>query len=157
MLQDEILKVGEYFRAIEQYGNALIVKVDFPPKWSVYPSEDGSVKHTVGEDGLHYYYADSEKGVTLEEIFKLIVNTIEMNKDIEAKVKLLKEKVEELKEFFSITPLEELKRLKFVIEKQKKTVKKKAKTKAMEEPPKVEDEKIKETETVDTIENDDSN
>ncbi len=121
MLQDEILKLGEYFQSIEYYGKALIVKVAFPSKWSVFPSEDGEIKPAKGDvEGVYFYYGDSEKGVKLEGIFDLINKTIEMNKSVAMKIELLKTKIEELKELFADTPLEELKNLKFVIEKPKK-------------------------------------
>ena len=44
MLQDEIIKLGEYFRGIEYYNDAIIVKVNFPIRWLVYPSANGFIK-----------------------------------------------------------------------------------------------------------------
>ena len=121
MLQDEILKLGEYFQSIEYYGKALIVKVKFPPKWSVFPSEDNEIKPATGDvEGVYFYYGDSEKGVKLEDIFNLINKTIAMNKSVVLKIELLKTKIAELKELFANTSLEELKTLKFVFDKPKK-------------------------------------
>ena len=121
MLQDEILKLGEYFQSIEYYGKALIVKVKFPPKWSVFPSEDNEIKPANGDvEGVYFYYGDSEKGVKLEDIFNLINKTIAMNKSVVLKIELLKTKIAELKELFANTSLEELKTLKFVFDKPKK-------------------------------------
>ena len=121
MLQDEILKLGEYFQSIEYYGKALIVKVKFPPKWSVFPSEDNEIKPANGDvEGVYFYYGDSEKGVKLEDIFNLINKTIALNKSVVLKIELLKTKIAELKELFANTSLEELKTLKFVFDKPKK-------------------------------------
>jgi hypothetical protein len=74
-------------------------------------------------------------------MFDLIEETIKANNDIVLKLKLLKEKVEELKELFSRLPYEELQTLKFVTEsfekdkpKRKYTKKKKEVEKPKEEP-----------------------
>lgn len=136
MLQDEILKLGEYFQSIEYFGKALIVKVKFPPKWSVFPSDDNEIKPANGDvEGLYFYYGNSENGVKLEDIFELINKTIAMNKSVVMKVELLKSKIAELKELFADSSLEELQNLKFVFEKPKKkrTYKRKNKEEKIEE------------------------
>ena len=109
-----------YFRGIEMYNEALMVKVMFPNKWKVYPSDDGRIKVTPSESdpNLTYYYADS-KDTTYEDMFDLIEQTIKANQDIILKLKLLRDKGEELKELFSKLPYEELVTLKFVTEKVK--------------------------------------
>ena len=118
MLQDEIMKLGDYFRGIEYYNNALIVKVNFPQRWQVYPSKDGSIKPAKSDNGEYYYYGDMNV-VTLDDIFGVIKETIEANKDAELKVQLLNEKATELKELFKTMPYEKLLNLKFVIEEAK--------------------------------------
>ena len=120
MLQDEIMKLGDYFRGIEYYNDALIVKVNFPPRWQVYPSKDGNIKPAKSEksQGEYYYYGDMNK-VSLDDIFGVIKETIEANKDAELKIQLLNDKANELKELFKTTPYEKLLGLKFVIEEPK--------------------------------------
>ena len=117
MLQDEIMKLGDYFRGIEYYNDALIVKVNFPPRWQVYPSSDGNIKPAKSEraQGEYYYYGDMNK-VSLDDIFGVIKETIEANQDAELKIQLLNEKMNELKEIFKKTSYEELLNLKFIIE-----------------------------------------
>jgi hypothetical protein len=123
------------------YNEALMVKVVFPNNWKAYPSNDNRIKVTPSDDGrMTYYYADS-KDTTYDEMFDLIEETIKANNDIVLKLKLLKEKVEELKELFSRLPYEELQTLKFVTEsfekdkpKRKYTKKKKEVEKPKEEP-----------------------
>ena len=130
-----------HFRGIEMYNEALMVKVVFPNNWKAYPSNDNRIKVTPSDDGrMTYYYADS-KDTTYDEMFDLIEETIKANNDIVLKLKLLKEKVEELKELFSRLPYEELQTLKFVTEsfekdkpKRKYTKKKKEAEKPKEEP-----------------------
>ena len=120
MLQDEIMKLGDYFRGIEYYNDALIVKVNFPPRWQVYPSKDGNIKPAKSESntGEYYYYGNMNK-VSLDDIFGVIKETIEANKDAELKIQLLNDKANELKELFKTNPYEKLLGLKFVIEEPK--------------------------------------
>lgn len=143
MLQDEILKLGDYFRGIEYFNDAIIVKVNFPPRWQVYPSVDGNIKPAKSEKtvGEYYYYGDMNK-VSLDEIFSIIKETIEANKDAELKIHLLNEKVNELKELFKREPYERLLNLKFIIEevKVKKPKRKYTKRKKVEEATVVADE-----------------
>ena len=117
MLQDEIMKLGDYFRGIEYFNDALIVKVNFPRKWQVYPSADGNIKPAKSEnaDGEYYYYGNMNI-VSLDDIFGLIKETIESNKDMESKMKLLTEKANELKELFIQNSYEKLLNLRFVFE-----------------------------------------
>jgi hypothetical protein len=142
-----------YFRGIEMYNDALMVKVIFPNKWKAYPSEDGRIKVTPSDTdaNLTYYYADS-KDTTYEDMFDLIEETIKANNEIVLKLQLLKEKVEELKELFSSHPYDELQTLSFAFTnakngkgKRKYTKKKKEAEKAQEEPQtESNDEEIKE-------------
>ena len=136
MLQDEIMKLGDYFRGIEYFNDALIVKVNFPPRWQVYPSIDGNIKPAKSDNttGEYYYYGDMNK-VSLDDIFALINETIEANKDAESKIHLLNEKVIELKELFKRETFERLSNLKFVIEepKQEKPKRKYTRKKKAEE------------------------
>ena len=120
MLQDEIMKLGDYFRGIEYYNDALIVKVNFPPRWQVYPSSDGNIKPAKSEraQGEYYYYGDMNK-VSLDDIFGVIKETIEANQDAELKIQFFNEKMNELKEIFKKTSYEELLNLKFIIEEKK--------------------------------------
>jgi len=128
MLQDEIMKLGDYFRGIEYFNNALIVKVNFPPRWQVYPSVDGNIKPAKSEKsiGEYFYYGDMNK-VSLDDIFAIIKETIEANKDAELKIQLLNDKVNELKELFKRETYEKLSKLVFVIEKEQKEKKPKRK------------------------------
>ena len=120
MLQDEILKLGDYFRGIESFNEALIVKVNFPQKWQVYPSKDGNIKPAKSDNAVgEYFYYGNMNTVTLDDIFGLIKETIEANKDAELKIHLLNDKANELKELFKSNPYEKLLNLKFVIEEPK--------------------------------------
>ncbi len=119
-----------YFRGIEMYNEAIMVKVAYPNKWKAYPSDDGRIKVTPSETDPNttYYYADSNDS-TYEEIFDLIEQTIKANQDIVLKLKLLRDKVEELKELFQNTSYDDLLNLQFVIEKPTKPKRKYTKKK----------------------------
>ena len=124
-IEEYIKELGDYFEGIERYNKALIVKVLFPNKWGVYPSEDERIKPAQSETNPneYFYYADSND-LKLEDIFQLIIETKNMNESVVNKVQLLKTKIEELKDFFKDKTIEELETLKFVTTKPKKERKK---------------------------------
>ena len=139
-LQERMNDMKPYFRGIEMYNEAIMVKVAYPNKWKAYPSEDGRIKITPSDSdpNLTYYYADS-KDTTYEEMFDLVEQTIKANQDIVLKLKLLRDKVEELKELFQNTPYDDLLNLQFVVGKKPK--RKYVKKKTVEKLEAVEDEK----------------
>ena len=98
-LQERMNDMKPYFRGIEMYNDALIVRVMLPQRWKAYNSNDGRIKATPSETvaNEYFYYANSND-TTYEDIFDLIEETIKANNDIVLKLKLLRDKVEELKE-----------------------------------------------------------
>jgi hypothetical protein len=139
-LQERMNDMRAYFRGIEMYNEAIMVKVAYPKKWKAYPSEDGRIKITPSDSdpNLTYYYADS-KDTTYEEMFDLVEQTIKANQDIVLKLKLLRDKVEELKELFQNIPYDDLLNLQFVVGKKPK--RKYVKKKKVEKLETVEEEK----------------
>jgi len=114
-LQERMAEMQPYFKGIEMYNEALIVKVKFPQKWNAYNSADGRIKVTPSETTANemFYFADS-KDTTYDDIFDLVEETIKANNEIVLKVKLLRDKVEELRELFSNLTYDELTTLRFV-------------------------------------------
>ena len=145
MLQDKINEIKPYFKSLESYNDALIIRVQFPDKWAVFASDDGLIKPAPSENKAHefFYYGDAKK-VSLEDIFDFIKNTIEVNKSIEIKAKLLVQKANELQKLFETTPLEQLKTLKFTFETPKKPKRKYTKKKKDNIKEAVADDKVKE-------------
>lgn len=137
-LRDRINNNIEYDPSIEMTGGLNIVRVTYPDKWRVYANDDESIKVAQSETTANewYYYANADV-VDVEDIFDLIEHTVKFNKEVAKKIKLLNEKIEELKELFSETSLDELETLEFVMEKPKKkerrTYTKKKKEKVTEE------------------------
>ena len=149
-LQDRMNDMNPYFRGIEVYNSALIVKVVFPSNWKYFPSADGRIKASPSEEdqNLIYYYADSSD-TSYEDLFDIIEETIKVNLDTTLKLKLLKDKVEELRELFSEHTYDELQTLSFVFSKSKKpkrnyTKKKVKKGEQIEEETNNEEEKAEE-------------
>lgn len=154
-LQERMDDMKPYFRAIEVYNRALMVRVVFPSNWKVYPSANDTIKVTSSETNANevIYYADSSEA-TYEDMFDLVEETIKANQDIVLKLKLLKDKVEELKELFSKLTYEELSTLKFVTDKPKevkpkrKYTKKKKVEEKVPEVPQIESEEENITEEI---------
>lgn len=121
-LQDRMNSMKPYFRGLDVYNDAIIVKVAYPDTWKSYPSPDGKVSVTPSEydDGITYYYADSNN-TSYEEIFDLVEATIKENNEVLLKLGLLKEKVSELKEIFATKPYDELVRIQFSFPKKGKS------------------------------------
>lgn len=113
-LQERMESMRPYFKGIEMYNEALIVKVVFPNNWKAYDSQDGRIKVTPSESNPNesFYYANSENS-SYDDIFDLIEETIKANQDIILKLELLKDKIEELKEAFSTHTYDELCSLSF--------------------------------------------
>lgn len=139
-LQDRMNDMKPYFKGIEMYNDALIVKMLFPKNWRVYNSSDDIVKVTKSEnlENEYFFYGNSNY-TTYEGIFDHIDVIIKENKEISLKLQLLKEKAEELKELFSTHSYEELLSLKFSLQEKKKSTAKKRpqKGKKAEEEPKM--------------------
>lgn len=122
-LQERMNALRPYFRGIEMYNEALMVKVEYPSNWKAYPSADDRIKVTPSEDpsnpNLTYYYADSNEA-TYDDILDLVEETVNANQEVVLKLKLLREKVEELKELFSNESYDALKTLTFSLQSPKR-------------------------------------
>ena len=145
-LQERMEAMRPYFRGIEMYNEAIMVKVVFPENWKCYPSDDGRIKVTPSEDpsnpNLTYYYADS-KDTSYDDIFDLIEGTMKANQEIVLKLELLRTKVGELKELFSSMPYDKLQSLEFTFKEKKKRGRKKKEDK---EPKKAENNEVSQME-----------
>lgn len=104
-LKERIEALSPYFKAIEIRGEYLIVKVNFPARWMTYPNDEQTVlvaanTENASAEGSYIYYASSNE-MDFDSIFDLIEDTIRVNEETIKKVKLLKDKVEELKQIFA--------------------------------------------------------
>ena len=119
-----VKKLSEFGPIISFQDNAFIIKLKYKKGWTVIePENPEDIAHGKDKDGVYeIYVSDIEKS---DKVFELIDATIEVNKEIEKKMKLYKEKVKELQNLFtSDIPYEKLTRLEFAFPLQKKTKKK---------------------------------
>lgn len=113
-MKKEIDKIREYFKGLTVTHNNIVLMVKFPDTW-ILGLSDGLLKDFKCEvrrmqDGV-YFIDQFENGY--EEIFKCANTIISVNKEMEAKSALLKQKAKELSELFLNTSLEDLQNLKF--------------------------------------------
>lgn len=131
-IKERIKKLGAYFNNlnISSENNIIYVHVKFPKGWgcSEVTEHNFNVKCVQDEiPGYFYFYADIEVG--FDKVFDAIEYNIQFNEEAQAKVELLKIKVEELKNIFEEEDIETLKTLEFKVKKKKETkVKKKKET-----------------------------
>lgn len=132
-LQDRINRISQYFKGMEMTNNLWIIRVQYGDRWGVYPSDDNSIKVAKSEEVPNewFYYGNAIE-VSVDDIFDLIENTIEVNLSAAAKLELLSAKFEELKKLFATETLERLNTLQFVITDKKSSARKKRTKKAVE-------------------------
>lgn len=125
-LQERMTNMKPYFRGIEMYNEGLIVKVVMPERWKVYGSADERIKVAPSDTkmGEYYFYANSND-TTYDEMFDLVEEVIKVNEETALKLKLLKDKIEEMKELFADNEYSKLMTLKFVMQEEEKPKNKK--------------------------------
>lgn len=117
MMSENIIELGEYFKALNVNNGIIFLIVNFPEKWEIDDNHAISDKYGIEiskqQEGL-YFLTELKNGCeVLFEAAKFIVNR---NKELEAKRVLLLEKVNELTQLFSEEPLERLHQLRFVMD-----------------------------------------
>lgn len=132
-IKERIKKLGIYFDNlnISSENNIIYVHVKFPKGWgcSEVTEHNFNVKCVQDEiPGYFYFYADIEVG--FDKVFDSIEYNIQFNEEAQAKVELLKIKVEELKNIFEEEDIETLKTLEFKVKKKKNNNSKKNKNKS---------------------------
>ena len=98
-IKERIEKLGIYFNSmnVAAENNIIYVRVQFPKGWgcSELTEYNFNVKVVTDEiPGYFYFFADMEVG--FEKIFDAIDFNIQFNEEAQAKVALLREKIEEL-------------------------------------------------------------
>lgn len=110
-MQNRINKIGEYFKTFNISDNIAYISITLPSKWQLPDinilEESFKVKVAPDDNGIIYFFTDVSNGI--DTLFESVEFTISFNKDLEEKLRLLKEKVEYLKELFATNTLEDLK------------------------------------------------
>ena len=116
MGDNRIIALSEYQISMETIVDSdkstMVVSLKYPKNWKVIKPDETSNIKTFSDGGSTYYWV--EDSVDISSILDLIDDTIELNKDLEERVKLLQAKVEELKDIFMEEDLEKLKKIRFV-------------------------------------------
>lgn len=92
-----------------------VVTINFNPKWNVVKPLDETVSCVnQTESGAYVYFTEVNNGI--DAVFDAIDHTINYNEDVEKKITLLRQKINELQELFANETYENLQRLSFVIQ-----------------------------------------
>lgn len=132
-MQDILIELSDYDVNCQIKNGFFMIGVRFNKNWQVLEPTNDLIEF-VPQNGMHYYGA-SIQDVTFDEVFQCIKDTIEYNKDLERRLVLFQEKIEELRELFKDEDFDKLKTLEFVFKpieekkNNKKTVAKKDKPK----------------------------
>ena len=121
-IKKRIEKIGNYFNSmnLSSENGIIYIRVHFPKGWgcSEVTEHNFNVKSVQDEiPGYFYFFADMEIG--FDKVFDAIEYNIQFNEEAQAKVKLLREKIEELKDIFENEDINILKTLEFKYKKRK--------------------------------------
>lgn len=127
ILSEKINKILPYFKGIEVIEDKFVVKVQLEKGWFCYEKPNTFSVMKINDEKNVWAVMCDAKSKDSDDIFDFINDIIETNKSVKLKMDLLKIKINELKEMFAVTPFEELLNLKFIIETEDNSVKKKRK------------------------------
>lgn len=136
-IKTRIQKLGHYFKGMNVVAeeDVIYVAVQFPKGWacSELTELNYNVK-TVRHESYHGFYFFASMEVGFDKIFDAIEYNILFNEEAQAKVNLLREKMEELTVLFETNDIETLKTLTFELKKTKSKSKTKLKKIKQDEP-----------------------
>jgi hypothetical protein len=121
-IKERIDKLGVYFDSmnLSSENGIIYIRVKFPKGWGCSElTEYNYNTKSVQDDmpGYFYFFADMEVG--FDKVFDAIEYNIRFNEEAQAKVNLLREKIEELKSIFENEDIDVLKTLEFKYKKKK--------------------------------------
>ena len=131
--EEKLRELSGYDIAFEIKQGYYHISLKYQDNWNIIVPENENI-YVEQRNGICHYIASTDS-ITIDEMFKVIDNTIEYNTDLEKKLELFKEKVAKLQELFSTESYKKLKTIEFVFPKQKKSSKKKLKETTVEEIP----------------------
>lgn len=121
-IKERIDNLGVYFDSmnLSSENGIIYIRVKFPKGWGCSElTEYNYNTKSVQDDmpGYFYFFADMEVG--FDKVFDAIEYNIRFNEEAQAKVNLLREKIEELKSIFENEDIDVLKTLEFKYKKKK--------------------------------------
>lgn len=121
-LNEQLIRLSSYKINFNIYEGTVIISLEYPKDWTILEINSSDIQ-TTSENGRQFYWVPLQMDV--EKVFELIDETIEYNKDIEAKSELFKQKIDEMRKIFLEEDLQTLRTMEFKMKK-KKLPKKKA-------------------------------
>lgn len=121
-IKERIERLGVYFNSmnVAAENNIIYVRVQFPKGWGCSELTEHNFNVTAVTDdipGYFYFFANMDIG--FDKIFDAIEYNIQFNEEAQAKVSLLREKIEELKTIFENEDINVLRTLEFKYKKKK--------------------------------------
>lgn len=115
-LNEQLIRLSSYKINFNIYEGTVIISLEYPKDWTVLQVNSNDIQ-TTSENGRQFYWVPLQTDV--EKVFELIDETIEYNKDIEAKSELFKQKIDEMRKIFLEEDLHTLKTMVFKMKKKK--------------------------------------
>lgn len=125
-ITERIENIKQYFHSmnVAAENGIIYVLVHFPKGWGCSEVTEYNFNvRTVRDEAPEFFYFYADLAIGFDKVFDAIEYNIQFNQEAQAKVTLLREKVEELKTIFENEDIETLKTLEFKYKK-KKTAKK---------------------------------
>lgn len=134
-LQDKLISLSDYKIGFTMYDEKFLISITYKDTWSVIMPEDKEI--TFMKDEKHdniFYYTTPLNGDPqhLQHIFDTIDETIAYNKELEDKVVLFNEKIEEMQDLFAKKSIDELRTMEFTFKTSKRKTAKKTNKKKEE-------------------------
>ena len=115
-LNEQLIRLSSYKINFNIYEGTVIISLEYPKDWTVLEINSSDIQ-TTSENGRQFYWVPLQ--IDVEKVFELIDETIEYNKDIEAKSELFKQKIDEMRKIFLEEDLQTLRTMEFKMKKKK--------------------------------------
>ena len=115
-LKEQLIRLSSYKINFNIYEGTVIISLEYPKDWTVLEINSSDIQ-TTSENGRQFYWVPLQ--IDVEKVFELIDETIEYNKDIEAKSELFKQKIDEMRKIFLEEDLQTLRTMEFKMKKKK--------------------------------------
>lgn len=115
-LNEQLIRLSSYKINFNIYEGTVIISLEYPKDWTVLEINSSDIQ-TTSENGRQFYWVPLQMDV--EKVFELIDETIEYNKNIEAKSELFKQKIDEMRKIFLEEDLQTLRTMEFKMKKKK--------------------------------------
>ena len=115
-LNEQLIRLSSYKINFNIYEGTVIISLEYPKDWTILEINSSDIQ-TTSENGRQFYWVPLQMDV--EKVFELIDETIQYNKDIEAKSELFKQKIDEMRKIFLEEDLQTLRTMEFKMKKKK--------------------------------------